>query len=95
MLKVPTIAVPTNHATVVGIIEVRQYPDKARPTVTAAASSVVVASKMVTNGLVATLTAPTTITRRLGLTSPNPSARTIHASVAVSRVFRSGTVHMA
>lgn len=94
MLNVPTIAVPTNHATVVGIIEARQYPSQARHIVIAAASSVVAASMVATKGLVAILTPSITIARRLGIATAIPSASTTHTSIAVSRVFKSGAVHI-
>src|SRR5579875_995003 len=93
MLNVPTIAVPTNHATVVGIIEARQYPNQARHIVIAATSSVVAASITATKGLVAILTASITTTRRLGIATAIPSASTTHTSIAVSRVFKSRAAH--
>ena len=74
MLNVPTIAVPTNHATVAGIIGVRQYPNQARHIVIAAASNVVAASRTVTKGLAAIFTPSMTIPRPLGIASATASA---------------------
>jgi hypothetical protein len=91
---VPTIAVSANRTTVVGIIGARQYPNQARQIVRAAASSVVAASRMATRSFAAIFMASMTIARRFGTAGATESAKTPHTSVAVSRVFRSGTVHV-